>query len=97
MYRFAPPDKRRPVVVLSRTGALAVLNHAIVASITSTIREAPSEVALGIEHGMKGRCVVNLDHVHTVRQEDLRAYVTTLPPDIMTAICRALATATGCR
>jgi mRNA interferase MazF len=96
LHRFASPDKRRPVVVLSRQRALDRLQSAIVAPITSTVRDLPSEVALDVEHGLKGPCVVNLDHVQTVPQAELRHFVGALGPDEMSAICRALGVATGC-
>ena len=96
MHRFARPDKRRPVVVLSRADAIEFLRSVIVAPITSTIRGLPSEVPLGVEQGMKGPCAVNLDHVQTVRQDDLIRYVSEVPPELMSRICRALAVSTGC-
>lgn len=96
LYRFGEPDKRRPVLVLSRPEALEVMQTSLVVGITRTIRGLPTEVALGPEHGMKEACVVNLDHVFTIRQSDLRRYVTTLAPDSMRAVCRALGVATGC-
>src|SRR5215469_7220747 len=46
LYRFAPPDKRRPVVVLTRDSAIAYLSTVTVAPISSTIRGVPSEVVL---------------------------------------------------
>ncbi len=96
LCRFAPPDKRRPVVVLSRPDAILALRTVIVAPITSTIRGLPSEVPIGVEDGMKGPCAVNLDHVHTVAQAELRRQVASLKPAVMSEICRALAIATGC-
>ena len=96
LYRFAPPDKRRPVLVLSRDDANEVLHTTMIAPITSTRRGIPSEVPVDSEYGLKGPCAVNLDHVHTVRQEDLMRYVATLPPDVMRAVCQALGIATGC-
>jgi len=96
LYRFGEPDKRRPVLVLSRVEALEVMHTAVVAGITTTIRGLPTEVPLGSECGMKAACVVNLDHVFTIRQTDLRRYVTTLDPGLMRAVCRALGVATGC-
>jgi mRNA interferase MazF len=96
LHRFATPDKRRPVLVLSRAEALEVLRSAIVAPITSTIRGLPSEVVVGTGHGLKQESAINLDHVQTVRQEDLKKYVATLPPDVMRRVCGALAVATGC-
>ena len=42
-YRFAKPDKRRPVLVLSRSSAIPYLGELTVAPITSTVRGIPSE------------------------------------------------------
>jgi mRNA interferase MazF len=97
LYRFAAPDKRRPVLVLTRQSALDLLDTVVVAWVGSTRRGLPSEVLLDASHGMKSECAVNLDHVFTVRKRDLKKYVTTLAPDVMTQVCRALAIATGCR
>jgi mRNA interferase MazF len=65
--------------------------------ITSTLRGLPSEVVLGVEDGMKGACAVNLDHVQTVRQDDLHRHVATLGPGKLALVCQALAVAFGCR
>ena len=96
LYRFAAPDKRRPVLVLSRADAIAVLDTVMVAPITSTRHGIASEVDLGPEHGLKAPCAVNLDHVHTVAKRDLKRYVASLPPAMMVSVCRALAIAAGC-
>ena len=48
LYQFAPPDKKRPVVVLTRDSAIAYLSTVTVAPITSTIRGVPSEVEISI-------------------------------------------------
>ena len=53
LYQFAPPDKKRPAVVLTRNSAIAYLSTVTVAPITSTIRGVPSEVVLSEEDGMK--------------------------------------------
>lgn len=96
LHRFASPDKRRPVVVISRPEVIDLLSTVIVAPVTSTVRGLPSEVVLDIADGMKGRCAVNLDHVQTIRKVDLHRRVSTLGPQKMTLVCRALAVATGC-
>lgn len=96
LHRFAAPDKRRPVAVLSRPEAIEALDTVIVAPITSTIRGLPSEVVFGADDGLKGPCAANLDHVQTVRQSDLRRYVSSLNPEQLTRLCRALACATNC-
>jgi len=95
-YQFARPDKRRPVVVLSRPEAIDVLHTVMVAPITSTIRGLPSEVVLGPAEGLKHDSAVNLDHVQTVEQARMTRPMGHLRADQMRAVCRALAVATGC-
>jgi mRNA interferase MazF len=68
LCRFAPPDKQRPVLVLTRDSAIRHLSTVTVAPITSTVRSVPSEVILDVDDGMKGRCAVNLHHAVTVAQ-----------------------------
>ena len=96
LHRFGTPDKRRPVVVLTRDRVIQHLNHVVVAPITSTIRGIPSQVRLGVEDGMKRDCAVSLDHVQTVKRSDLRRWVARLNAVRMARICQALAIATGC-
>jgi mRNA interferase MazF len=96
MYRFRSPDKRRPVVVLSRQAAIEVLHTVMVAPVTSTIRGAPSEVLLGPEHGLKQTSAINLDHVQTVEKARLVQYVGTVGPEKLRDVSRSLALATGC-
>ncbi|MDO8680348.1 MAG: type II toxin-antitoxin system PemK/MazF family toxin [Acidobacteriota bacterium] len=95
-YRFKLPDKRRPVLVLSRPEVIPLLHTVMVAPITSTRRGAPSEVELGVEDGLKHDSAVNLDHVQTVEQARLVGFVGTLSAAKMQQVCRALALATGC-
>lgn len=94
-YRFGRPDKRRPVVVLTRESALEYLGEVTVAPITSTVREIPSEVLLSTEDGMIKTCAVNLDHLQTVSKTKLGSLITTLPTDKMRRIRRALLFALG--
>ena len=95
-YEFAPPDKRRPVLILSRQDVIDLLRTVMVAPITSAIRGAPSEVVIGIAEGLKNDSAVNLDHIQTVEKRRLRNFVGSLSAEKMTAVCRALAIATGC-
>jgi mRNA interferase MazF len=96
LYRFAAPDKQRPVVVLTRDSALQYLSTVTIAPITSTIRNVPSEVELDEENGMKGPCAVNLHNAITVSQERLGKRVAHLGPLIMREICRALRFSLDC-
>lgn len=95
-YEFKAPDKRRPVLVLSRQDALPMLRTAIVAPITSTIRGLPSEVMVGIDEGLRHDSAINLDHIQTVDQQLLRRFTGTLSEEKMRQVCQALAIATGC-
>jgi len=95
-YRFRAPDKERPVLVLSRQEVIGLLHTVMVAPITSTMRGAPSEVAVGVAEGLRHDSAVNLDHVQTVERARLQRYVGRLAPEKMRAVCRALAVATGC-
>jgi mRNA interferase MazF len=95
-YRFAAPDKIRPVLVLTRQEVIGLLHTVMVAPITSAIRGAPSEVLVGTAEGLKHESAVNLDHVQTVERSRLVGYVGHLGPEKMSEICRALAVAAGC-
>jgi mRNA interferase MazF len=96
LYQFAPPDKRRPVLVLTRASAIPYLSTVTVAPITSTIRGVPSEVALNEEDGMKSPCAVNLHHAVTVAQDRLGRRVAQLSSTRMSEICVALRFSLGC-
>jgi mRNA interferase MazF len=96
LVRFPAPDKPRPVLVLTRSSALAYLSRVTVAPITSTIRGVPSEVPLGTDAGMKQPCAVNLHNVVTVGRDALGRRVARLSPDRMREVCSALAFALGC-
>lgn len=90
------PDKRRPVLVLSRPSLLRVLHTVTVAAVTSTLRGAPTEVEVGVDEGLKAPSCVNLCNVFTVRQSDVRTFVGTVNAGKMRRICRALEIACGC-
>ena len=96
LYQFAPPDKKRPVVVLTRDSAIAYLPTVTVAPITSTIRGVPSEVVLSEEDGMKAVCAVNLHNAVTVSQQRLGRRVARLGPARMAEVCAALRFSLGC-
>jgi mRNA interferase MazF len=96
-YRFTRPDKKRPVVILSRDSALGFLAEATIAPITSTIRDIPSEVVLTKDEGMPKDCAVNLDHIQTVSKAKIGGLITQLKPEKMFEIRSALLFALGFR
>lgn len=96
MYRFKAPDKRRPVLILTRQEVISLLHTVMVAPITSTVYGAPSEILVGPDEGLKRQSAINLDHVQTVERSRLASYVGALADAKMRAVCRALALAAGC-
>jgi mRNA interferase MazF len=96
LYQFAPPDKKRPVLVLTRDSAIAYLSTVTVAPITSAIRSVPSEVVLSEEDGMKAPCAVNLHNAVTVSRDRLGKRVTQLSSLRMKEVCAALRFSLGC-
>jgi mRNA interferase MazF len=96
LYQFAPPDKKRPVVVLTRDSAIAYLSTVTVAPITSTIRGVPSEVVLSEEDGMKAPCAVNMHNAVTISQQRLGKRVARLDSVRMSEVCAALRFSLGC-
>jgi mRNA interferase MazF len=94
-YRFAAPDKRRPVVILTRDSVLEYLGEVTIAPLTSTVREIPSEVVLTRKDGLARDSAVNLDHVQTVSRSRIGALITTLSSERMREIRAALLFALG--
>ena len=83
-------------MILTRGSAIPYLSRVTIAPITSTARGVPSEVALGLEDGMRQPCAVNLHNVVTVSQQVLGRRLTQLNPRRMREVCIALNFAFGC-
>jgi mRNA interferase MazF len=77
-YKFKAPDKKRPVLILTRDSILEYLGEVTVAPITSMVRETPSEVLLSRDDGMLMDCAVNFDHIQTVSKGKIGSLITTL-------------------
>ena len=80
-YKFRPPDKKRPVLILTRNSILEYLSEVTIAPITSTIRDIPSEVLLTKQDGMPRECAINFDHMQTVSKSRIGSIITTLSSD----------------
>lgn len=92
-----PDEKRRPALVLTRTEAIPVMRKVVVAYLTRTIRDIPTEVRLEPADGVPDECVVTLDNLRTVSRVLLGEPIASLSGPRMHEVCRALAIATGCR
>jgi len=89
-YKFAHPDKKRPVLILTRDSILEYLGEVTVAPVTSTVRDIPSEVALSKQDGMTRARAVNCDHIQTVAKGKIGSRVTSLSNDKMTRVTKAI-------
>ena len=94
-YTFPQPDKRRPVLVLTRDSALSVLNSVTVAPITSTIRSIPTEVVLTESDGLPATCAANFDNMQTVPKANVSVAIAHLSAAKMKAAASAIAFALG--
>lgn len=94
-FGFPSPNKRRPVLVLTRQKILGHLDTVTVAPITSTIRGIPTEVVVGTECGLKTTSAINLDHLATVPKSGLRSYVGSVPPAVLEQVRDAVLFALG--
>jgi mRNA interferase MazF len=89
-YKFARPDKNRPVLILSRDSVLDYLGEVTVAPITRTIRGIPSEVPLSTTDGMPSDCAINCDHLQTVAKGKIGSLITRVSPEKLTETSRAI-------
>lgn len=89
-YKFVKPDKKRPVLILTRNSVLEYLGEVTIAPITSTVRNIPSEVPLSKADGMPRDCAVNCDHLQTVSKGKIGSLITSLPPSKMTDVSHAI-------
>jgi mRNA interferase MazF len=95
--RFAKPDKKRPVLILTRDSALEFLDAVTVAPVTTTIRDIPTEVRLTVADGVPRDCAINLDHAQTVSKSRLGPLIASLSAEPMAEVRAALLFATGFR
>jgi mRNA interferase MazF len=92
---FSRPDKKRPVLILTRDSALEFLGEVTVAPITTVIRDIPSEVLLTKVDGMPRDCAVNFDHLQTVSKGKIGSLIGTLSSSKMQQMRSGLLFALG--
>ena len=94
-YTFASPDKKRPVLLLTRDVVIKSLNEIIVVPIARTIRGLHTEVVLTTDDGMPVPCALNFDHVALAHRSKIGALIATLPEKLWPEAERALLVACG--
>jgi len=94
-YTFRLPDKRRPVLVLTRNDVIDRLNEIIVVPATRTIRGLTTELVLTPDDGMPAACALNFDHVPLAQRNRIGAVLCSLPETRWPEVRRALLIACG--
>ena len=94
-YTFRLPDKRRPILVLTRNDVIDHLNEIIVVPATRTIRGLTTEVVLTTDDGMPAACALNFDHVSLAQRNRIGAVLSSLPEKRWPEVRRALLVACG--
>jgi mRNA interferase MazF len=88
-------DKRRPVLVVTRSEAIPVLTWIVVAPVTRTVRDIPTEVRVGPEQGLPVESVASFDNLQPIRRSFLTQRAGALA-DPRREICRALSALADC-
>lgn len=94
-YTFRLPDKRRPVLILTRDEVIDRLNEIIVVPVTRTIRGLTTEVVLTPEDGMPVLCALNFDHISLAQRDRIGGVLCSLPDTRWPEVRRALIIACG--
>lgn len=89
-YTFHAPDKRRPVLLLTRNSAIPLLTGITVAPVTTVIGSTPSEVLLTVKRSVPEDCVVNTDNIQTIQKASLGSFITQVSPEKMREIREAI-------
>jgi mRNA interferase MazF len=89
-YKFKHPDKKRPVLILTRDSIIPYLGEVTIAPITTTIRNIPSEISLSKQDGMSRVCVINCDHIQTISKNKIGALITTISNEKIDKVSKAI-------
>jgi mRNA interferase MazF len=89
-------EKRRPVMVVTRSEAVPVLARLIVAPVTSNVRGIPTEIALGADEGLPRACAASFDNAQPIERSSLTHLLGRLNPARRGELCRALAALADC-
>ena len=94
-FTFQAPDKRRPIVILTRNSSIDVLNAVTVAPITTNLRDTPAHLYLDEEDGLPRACNATLHNLQTVPKSSVGKRITTLSQTRMSQLERAIQYALG--
>jgi mRNA interferase MazF len=87
--------KRRPVLVVTRSEAVGVLTGIVVAPVSRTVRDIPTEIPLDRDEGLPSECAASFDNLQRIRRSALAERVGALGPR-RKEICVALRALADC-
>jgi mRNA interferase MazF len=94
-HNFRFPDKRRPVLILTRDVLIPELNAVTIAPLTTTMRDRETQVILDEQDGMPETCAVNLTNIQTIPKDKVGSYITHLSDEKMLEVFEAIRFAFG--
>ena len=89
-------DKRRPVLIVTRNEAIPVLSRLVVAPVTRTVRDIPTEIAVGKDEGLPAEGAASFDNLQPVNRHLLTQRAGALPAARRHEVCRALDALADC-
>ncbi len=89
-------DKRRPVLVVTRSEAVSVLSWIVVAPVTRSARPIPTHLSLGAAEGLSVPCAAAFDNLQPIRRSYLTERVGALDPSRRPELCGALRALADC-
>lgn len=91
-----PNEKKRPVLVITRNEAIAVLNNVVVVPITTTIRNIPTCISVGPSEGLSRESSATFDNLAVVPKSILTHRLGTLGNGGRQLLCDALKALADC-
>jgi len=89
-------DKRRPVLIVTRDDAIPVLHRLVIAPVTRTVRDIPTEIALGEDEGLPVPCAASFDNLQPINRRLLTRRAGALGVTRRHEVCRALDALADC-
>jgi mRNA interferase MazF len=93
-FRFAAPDKRRPVLVLGREDILPLLSQVPVIPVSTQTRSLAWEVPLSPHDGLPSVCVLKPEWIRIVERRHVGPLIASLPearwPEVRAALLEVL-------
>ena len=94
-FRFASPDKRRPVLVLGKDDALPALSQIPVIPLSTQARGLSWEVRLSPDDGLPSECVLKPEWIRSVDRVLIGPRIASFPPNRWGEVRVALLEALG--